>query len=650
MNKRKSIISFLVILAILTSCFINTYAVDSDKLILELKVGSNAAKINGTASKIEKPYVINKVIMVPLGWFATQIGAEISFKTNKNIEVTYGDLNAEISVGSNSYEVNSETKKLEASPVIKNNRIMVPLEFISKNFPVSVTNDIKNGSIKIVLEDDGALSDLSFLTGGISSPKLGNSYYGWSISIPSGSRIISNSFKSDKVGITNESRSLYFEISVESKKDRTLSELYKDILYSSSVRESKIDLKAAIPYFQYTKLTEYEESLRVKVFEKDGYFYYVTINSYDNSVTPEKLISDKYYDNIVSSFSLDYKGNVKGVEDISKVKQGEVSFYNYVLLNSDVKYLPWSINIPTKWNQVLINSDPLTTSLGLDSQNCMKISMSTLEESESLEEYVENIKSNYDKYFNPKMYSFINHEYVTIADTEAQNLRFSIKQADKDYIIDELYFVKNGFIYEISIKLPENEYEKLKPQFIDAINKMTFYTIDESKYQKDLEKYINKNLRVRISQQDEALDYLNKTYKWSANIPGYWTKSSSDDDNATTFEDPNTNAYVMISALENTSFTKTLTDEEKFGIMQMLKLTYGTTPTQSTKNEKGYQVRTYTYRVENKDFDLFADVTVYCFESGKYSYSFVSVAPDLTATEKSITELNDIWKSFKITE
>jgi len=535
------------------------------------------------------------------------------------------------------------------APVVKNNKTMVPLEFISKNFPVIVTSDIKKGIIKIVLEDDGALSNLSFLTGGISSAKLGNSYYGWSINVPSGSRIISNSFKSDKIGITNESRSLYFEICVESKKGRTLSELYNDVLYGSSIRESKLDLKATIPYFQYTRLTEYEESLRVKVFEKGEYFYYVTINSYDSSVTPEKLMSDKYYDNIINSFDLGYKGNVKGVEDISKVKQGEVSFYNYVSLNSDAKYLPWSINIPVKWNQVLSSSDPLTTNIGLDSQHYMKITMNNLEEGGTLDEYVGNIKNKYDKYFNPKAYSFISSDLKTVSNTEAQNLKFSIKQADKVYIIDELYFVKNGFVYEISIKLPEKEYEKSKTQFIDTINKLTFYTIDESKYQKDLEKYKNKNLAVRVSQQDETFDYLNKTYNWSAKIPGYWTKSSSDD-TTITFENPNTNTNVIINTLENTSFSKALTDEEKFGIMKTLKTMYGATPTQTISNEKGYKVRTYTYKVENQDLDLFANITCYCFESDKYLYCYVSISPDLSATEESTKEVDDIWKSFMLTK
>ncbi len=649
MNKKKSIISIFIIFAILISCFINTYAADSGKLVLELNVGSATGKINGIASGVEKPYVANNVIMVPLTWFTTAVGAEVNTKAGNVIEVVYQELYAEITIGSKEYKAGSETGKLAVAPVVKNGRTMVPLEFIAKNFPVTVTSDIKKGTVKIVLEDDGALSDLSFLTGGITSPKVGNSYYGWSLSIPSGSRIISNSFKSDKIGITNESRSLYFEVSVENKDGRTLSELYNDISYGSTIRSSKIDLKADTPYFQYTRLSEYDESLRVKVFDKGSYFYYLTINCYDSSVSPEKLVTDKYYDNIINSFSLNYKGNTKGVEDLSKVEDGKVNFYNYVVLNSDTKYLPWAINIPAAWNQFMIYDDLLTTTLGIDSTHCMKITMNTLgEEYGDLDGYVDAVTDKYDKFFNPKLYTFIGDDYITVAGTEARILDFSIKQGDKTYIIDELYFIKNGIVYEISIKLPESEHDRLEQQFIDTVDQMTFYSVNEANYKSDMEKYKARNEGVRVSEEDGVFTYVNKSYKWKLDIPGYWTKSSSDD-SSVSFSNPDTGSAVLIYSLENTSYLKNLSDEDKFLIMQLLGKTYDVKPVKGTAYAKGYEMRTYTYRVENADDDFFATITCYCFEAGNNSYCYIEVAPDLGATDASVKENSGIWNSFTIT-
>ncbi len=647
MKIKKTLLSLLVVFSILAVCLTNTYAAGNDKLVLELKVGSTSAKINGNESKVEKPYMANNSAMVPLEWITTAVGAEVNIKSQA-IEVIYGEMNAEITIGLTEYISNAEKKKLPAAPAVKNKSTMVPLEFISGSFPVTVTSDLKKGSIKIVLEDDGALSDLSFLTGGITSPKVGNSFYGWSLSIPSGSRIISNSFKSDKVGITNESRSLYFEIAVENKNGRKLTELYNDILYNSSVRNSKIDLAAAVPYFQYTRLSEYDESLRVKVFDKGDYFYYVTINCYDNSVTPEKLLTDKYYENIMNSFSFNYKGAVKGVEDISKVVQGKACFYNYIALNLDAKYLPWSINVPAKWDKVLSSDDPMTACLGMDSRHYMRITMNTLGDSGSLEEYVNNIKGKYNKYFNARIYKFISDENATAAGTEARNLKFSIKQGDKVYIMDELYFTKGSFVYEITVKLPEGEYDKLIGQFKETIDQMNFYSVDEGKFESDFEKYANKNVGIRVSQQDELFEYINKTFSWSVKLPGYWTKSGAGDESSVTFTEPDTNASVMVYATENSSLSKSLTDEEKFGIMKVLKKVYGAAPVQSSASERGYQIRVYTYKVESDEKDFFAAVTCYCFEAGDYSYCYIDIVPDLTATDRAVDEVKDIWKTFII--
>ncbi|OPX43473.1 hypothetical protein CLHUN_26200 [Ruminiclostridium hungatei] len=647
-NQKKFLAGLLLVLSLLTACLTGTYAANDDKLVLELKVGSAAAKIDGASSVAEKPYVVNKTIMVPLEWFTTAVGAEVNKKSGNVVEIIYGEMSASITIGKTSYICNRETKKLPAAPALKNKSTMVPLDFLVDNFPITGTGDLKTGNIKLVLEDDGALSDLSFLTGGISSPKVGNSYFGWSLSIPSGSRIVSNSFKSDRTGITNEGRSLYFEIYVENKKSRKLSELYNDILYNSTVRSSKMDVKADIPYFQYTRLTEYDEALRVKVFDKGDYFYYLTINCYDNSVTPEKLLTDKYYENIVNSFNLSYRGAVKGVEDLSRIKQGKAGFYNYIALNLESKYMPWSMDVPASWDRVLANDDPMSTCLGLDSTHYMKVTMNTLGESGSLDEYVDNIVKKYNTYFNRAVYKFISDSYEPVAGAEARTLRFGIRQGSRDYIIDEYYFIQGDFVYEITVKIPGNEHDRLIGQFKETINQMSFYSIDEDRFQSDFEKFNARNLGIRVAQQDGPFEYMNKTFKWSLKIPGYWTKSASEDDSSVTFLNPYSNTSVMVYSQENSALSKNLPDEERFSIMKTLKKVYKATPVQGTASEKGLQMRVYTYKVESEEKDYFATVTCYCFEAGGNSYCYVTAVPELTATLEANSEAGDIWNSFTI--
>lgn len=650
MNKIKTIIGIFVVVAILTVCFTSTYAADNDKMIIELKIGSNLGKVNGKTSQVEKPYVVNKIIMVPLTWVTTAIGAEVNKKDKSKIEIIYGDLDAEISIGSKNYTVSSETQKLTTAPVIKNNITMVPLEFITKNFPVSVTSDIKKGNVRIVLEDDGALTDLSFLTGGISSKKLGNSFYGWSLSIPSGSRVVSNNYKSNIVNIVNDSRDLYIYVSVSNKDDMTLTELNDFIsIGDSSVVESKLDLKADIPYFEYTTVSDYDGTSRVKVFEKGDYFYHLTIMCDDELVTPDKLMSDKLYENIISSFDLNYKGNEKSVEDISKVKDGKVRFYNYVNLNKTSKYLTWSMDIPVKWEDTLLYGDPLTTTINFDKKHYMKITTNTLDEGADLKEYVDDIKNRYDENFNTKLYSFIGSDTTTVADTEAITLKFTIKYGDRVYHVEELYFVKNGFVYEFSFYLPEKGYEDLIKEAINAIDKMNFITFTKQNFLRDLELYNSKNLGVRVSKQDDIFNFVNKNYNWTADIPGYWIKDSYDDSEVT-FKNDETATSIGISAVEKDSdYEANSTEKLEFG-MSMIELLYQVKPTISETNEKGLKIKKYTYRIEDADSNVYGTIIFKVFEKNNIIYCFESEIYDLEATEQAINEIDNIWKSFKITE
>ncbi len=650
MNKNKSIISILVLIAILTACLTNTYAQDNDKMIIELSIGSSTGKVNGKISQVEKSYVKNKAIMVPLAWVTTAIGAEVNQKANKKIEIIYGDMNAELTLGSKNYTVDSEAYKLTVAPEIKNGRTMLPVEFIAKNFPVSVNSDIKKGTIKIILEDDGALSDLSFLTGGISSKKLGNSFYGWSLNIPSGSRIAANNYKSSQISIVNESRSLYLDINVRNRNDITLTELYdSDVLHDSSVRESKLDLEAKIPYIQYTTLSVYDESSRIKVFDKGEYFYYLTISSDDEFITPEKLMSDKFYDNIVSSFDLSYKGNEKGVEDISKVKDGKASFYNYVSLGYTSKYLTWSMDMPIKWEDTNSILDPTATTINLDSKHYMKIMTTTLDEGVALKQYVDEVKSRYDAYFNPKVYNYIGKEETSVAGLEAYKLIFSLNYGKNVNHVEELYFEKDGFVYEVSVYLPEKDYESLMTEVVNSIDKMNFYTVNKQKFQQDLELYTGKYSGVRVSNQDALYNYVNKNYNWTADIPGYWFKNNYYDDSELTFSNKNTSASVSITVTDKISDYEKNSVSKEFDL-DLLEMVYQIKPIISETNEKGLKIKNYTYRIENEEYNVYGTIVFKVFDKDDYTYCFKSEIYDLNATDKAIAEVNDIWKSFKLTE
>ncbi len=646
--KIKKYISTLIVLAMLLTSISSTYAADDDKTEIEFRAGTNQACVNGNYTNItDAPYINDGTFMMPLELFADTIGAEITKTTEDSKRIIYSGNMTEITIAQTGYTSNYEQKTMSVAPVQKNNSTMVPLDFIESNFPVTVIFDSVRGSAKIVLEDDGALSDLSFLTGSISTPGIGNSFFGWSLSVPSGSRVISNSYKSDIIQLTNEGRGLYFEIRAEAKSGRTLTQYFNTFKLENSTEEANLNLKAKVPYFECSGISEYDEPTRTRVYDKGQYFYCLTIVCYDGSVSSKHLMADKYYSDIVKSFNLDYKGNVKGIQDLSKVVNGKVSFYNYITFSSRNKYLSWSMDIPANWNNLELSSNQLATYLGPDTKHCVKIAVNMLGE-KTLGQYVENIKKGYDKNFNPKAYTYVSAGERTLAGENAKNLKFKIKQGGKSYVIDEYYFQKGSFVYEISVKLPEKEYSKAISEYLNAVDKILFFSEKEDKLIDEISDFNDSKDEDRVSPNDKLFNYANKAYKWNLKIPGYWTNTSML--NTIKFYNPESNAYIMLEATPNTSESKNLPDQEKFYFSSIMTSEGFKLTSKSTTSDKGAKVRNYTYRVEDEEQDMYGTAQIHVFEKGSYSYFFMSFLPDLTATDKAVKEINDIWKSFTITK
>jgi hypothetical protein len=109
--------------------------------------------------------------------------------------------------------------------------VVIPVSFLEKYISgIRISRDSSGSISEIILEDDGALSDLTFLTGGISKQKVGNSYFGWSMDVPKGSKISSTSFNSKYILMENEQRAISLEVLLEAKEDRSLRNTLKKSL------------------------------------------------------------------------------------------------------------------------------------------------------------------------------------------------------------------------------------------------------------------------------------------------------------------------------------------------------------------------------------------------------------------------------------
>jgi hypothetical protein len=112
---------------------------------IELKIGSKTARVNGIVKTLDAPPFIEKSrTFVPFRFLGESFGATINFTTDtstKMVEtVQYKLENLEITLFINKKEaiVNNKKVLLDASPMLKNNRVMVPVRFVSENLSASV--------------------------------------------------------------------------------------------------------------------------------------------------------------------------------------------------------------------------------------------------------------------------------------------------------------------------------------------------------------------------------------------------------------------------------------------------------------------------------------------------------------------------------
>lgn len=106
-------------------------AAETDKLQLSLKVGSTSATVNGKKVTIERPYMENGTVMVPLGVFKKTFGSTVSLEGNDVVKVTYGSHTGLMTIGSISAWKDATKVKLTSAPRMVSGVLMVPLRFVA---------------------------------------------------------------------------------------------------------------------------------------------------------------------------------------------------------------------------------------------------------------------------------------------------------------------------------------------------------------------------------------------------------------------------------------------------------------------------------------------------------------------------------------
>lgn len=652
-NALKKTVSLIICVLFFLTYTLSLYAADDldSKVEIKLVPGNNRVVINGKSVLAQKPFMKDNYLYIPVRTVVEAFGGDVTWYGEDKINIAYRDVSVDFSIGGKKYTVNQMERELPVVPVTVNDATMVPLQLVTSSFGIAASLDPDTNITTLVLEDDGALTDLTFLLDNIVKSKVGNSYFGWTINVPKGSRICNISFNSRYVYIENEFREMGIEIDVETNEGKDIEELYDEMNNNSykcidgEIVKTYINLNANPAYADFLFTNSYDEAVYQRVFVENGYVYNVKLSSTKES-DPEIIKDNQYYKSIIDSFKLTDSLNLNDTQDLSKVEYGLARYENYLLAEDNSKYFTWELHVPPEWDILSDEgNNPFLTDIGLDNKEYVSIEIENIKEYSSLQEYGDEIKNYYDKNFNHKYYELLESKISRLAGYESYNLKYSVLFGKANYVYNESIIIVNNLAYDITVKAPKEKYEKMEANYIKMLNSLKI-SYKKSILEKGLEKYSYNQRKSRIGEDDNIVTYENKVYEWNIKLAGYWTKNSPPESEIESFINSKTGAVILIESLENSSVDPKTTEEERFRILRAATANNYKFINKSEHIVNGRNVKTYTYRIENDEEETFADVSFHIVDGAKYSYCYMSALPELTTSENNVKEMQEIWESF----
>lgn len=111
-----------------------------EQQVIKLVIGSTTAYIGEEAQTIDTaPYLEGSTTMLPFKFIGDALGAKVGWvNETKTVTFEQGSDLIELKIGSKKALVNGSEVQLEVPPLIKNNRTFVPLRFVSTNLGAKV--------------------------------------------------------------------------------------------------------------------------------------------------------------------------------------------------------------------------------------------------------------------------------------------------------------------------------------------------------------------------------------------------------------------------------------------------------------------------------------------------------------------------------
>ncbi len=445
----KKLISILLIFTLVFSSASAVFAEDEAQGVeISFKIGDSTLTINGSPVEVETPYIAGEgTTLVPLRVITEAFGASVTWvDETKEIYLEYPDVSVVLQIGSMTAQVNSHTETLPVAPELSANGVtMVPLRFISETFGAIVGWDEATSSVTVVKEAESEGSTISEIN---DMPRIGDSYFGWSMNTPTSLFMSERDFDGTYTEFSDEEGGGIFISIYEIEEDTTFEQRYnkqKEALSLLTLSLAEKDVDSLGRNIMHFKARSKETYCDIYTIESDGLGYDVAFMTDASSA----LIPT--YTALSESFMLSF-GDTETTYDLSTVDEDGYRLFT----DDDLKV---SFKLPARFSQNdtdRTNMLRFTSYLEDDVSSMIVIVYSADNSGGALAE------AEYDKALNA---SYANPEYVTVTNifeykdfTIGENAYYFAVSTrglpGGDEASQSIYFELGDYVYNIVLTLP----------------------------------------------------------------------------------------------------------------------------------------------------------------------------------------------------
>ncbi len=631
----KRIISLMMAIIMLMSIVCIAGAEEAavpEKVEISFKVGDSTLMINGVATEVETPYIAGAgTTLVPLRVITEAFGAKVTWvNETKEIILEYPDVNITLQIGNVSATVNEHTETLPEAPVLSPNGVtMVPLRFISETFGATVGYDNATAAITVVKE---AASENDTISSSTDLPRLGDSYWGWSMMTPS-SMMMTDRLSDGCYTVFEDDASAKLSVNIIDISD-----------YEGSFIEDRFnELKTGFSGFTFSKAEKAKDAFgndcfRLIARDKEDYLdiYDVVKGDYSYQVafTSERdseMIATATA--IIESFKLEFAAdeNEKAqTHDLSNV--GEDGYR--VVKDEDLKI---SFKVPATcidldpdqlnliWFAAGNDDDPTNITVGVYSKT----------ETVTAKSLAKDDCDYHKTYFNQEVckVSDVNpYKSTNCGENAYYYWVITENRFGGDYEFFDIFFEKGDYVYNITVTVPKNQ-------------KDIYELVMQSLVTEELD---SEETGIFLRNEIEKTEKTSSCSDWSVKITSWWDEYVQPSSAGALWSNKRTGAALQFNIVEMTDvkqkdmtdivadYAQNIKDGGKL-VKKVEKIDIGT---------RDY----YTFQIydEDEDMELGMYRTVYMILMSKKIYMFTLVEEQERANSQTALDVVEIIESLEI--